>query len=117
MKPTLERFLALAIFAGLLISASPVGSNSDHADVRLHAAHQSQLVGPNEAAIKAGATEQPAGPSNASPMTVVNPAADGSVRVLKKLSAAGPQNVRRRTVVAGIPDWIWCMLHFCKRGL
>ena len=45
--------------------------------------------------------------------------ADRSVRLLTTLQAADLQRVSRLTVLAGMPEKIWCMLHFhfCKRGL
>ena len=42
--------------------------------------------------------------------------ADRSVRLLTTLQATDPQNVSQLTVLAGMPERIWCMLHFCKRG-
>jgi len=44
---------------------------------------------------------------------------DRSVRLLTTLQATDPQNVSQLTVLAGMPEKIWCMLHFhfCKRGL
>ncbi len=42
--------------------------------------------------------------------------ADRSVRLLTTLQATDPQKVSRLTVLAGMPERIWCMLHFCKRG-
>ncbi len=58
---------------------------------------------------------QPPGRSNGSTMIGLVSVADGSVRVLKTLQTTAPLNVSRRTVVAGVPDWLWCFLHFCKR--
>jgi hypothetical protein len=44
--------------------------------------------------------------------------ADRSVRLLTTLQATDPQNVSQLTVLAGMPEKIWCMVHFfCKRGL
>jgi hypothetical protein len=43
--------------------------------------------------------------------------ADRSVRLLTTLQATDPQNVSQLTVLAGMPEKIWCRLHFfCKRG-
>ncbi len=58
---------------------------------------------------------QPADRGNGSTMIAPGSVADGSVQVLKALQTTAPLNVSRRTVVAGVPDWLWCFLHFCKR--
>lgn len=108
MKPTLEHFLAVTIFAGLLTSASPVPSRADHAEVRMRAAHQNQMVGWDAAGFKARA-------QLAAPGQLAVPGNGSTVWVLEKLPATDPKNVSRRTDVAGIPYDIWCMIHLCKR--
>ncbi len=112
-------FLAVAVLAGLLTASFAIAAKDDQAEVRMQAAHQKQLVDRNEAAIKARARlaglAQP-GSSNGSTMIALVSVADGSVRVLKTLQATDPQTVSRLTVLEGMPEKIWCMLHFCKRG-
>jgi hypothetical protein len=112
--------LSIAIVAGLTASFALPAKDAE-AKVRMQAAPQNQLVDRNEAAIKArarlAAPCQPAGPSNGSTMSAPVSVADGSVRVLKTFQATDPHKVSRLTVLAGLPDWIWCMLHFCKRSL
>jgi hypothetical protein len=113
-------FLAVTILAGLLTASFAIAAKDGRAKALMQAAHQKQLVDRNEAAIKAparlAAPGQPAGPSNGSTMIALVSVADGSLRVLKTLPATDPQKVSRLTVLAGMPDWIWCMLHFCKRS-
>ena len=106
--------LSVAIVAGLTASLVLPAKYAE-AKVRMQAAHQNQLVDRNDAAIKArarlAAPAQSVCPGNASTMTTPVSVANGSVRVLKPLPATAPPNASRRTVLAGMPDWIWCMLH------
>ena len=113
------RFLAVTILAGLLTASFAIAQKDDQADLRMQAAHQNQLVDRNEAAIKVHARltapGQPAGRSNGSTiMVALIPVAEGPVHVLKALRPAEPQIVSGLTGL-GMPDWLWCMLHFCKR--
>ncbi len=112
MKTTLAgRFLAVTMLAGLLTASFAIAPNDDQAGLRMQAAHQNRLVDRDQAAIKLGARlGQPAGLSNASTMMALVSVADGSVRVLKTLQATDPQNVRRLTILAGMPWRIWCKL-------
>jgi len=60
---------------------------------------------------------QPAGLSDGYAMTALISVADSSDRLLTTFQAADLQKVSQLTVLAGMPERIWCMLHFfCKRG-
>jgi hypothetical protein len=108
MKPTLELFLTVTIFAGLLMSASPVPTKPNHAEARMQAALQNQLANRHAAEFKARARI-------AAPGQLTGPGISSTMWFLEQLPAADPQSVSRPTELAGIPYDIWCMIHFCKR--
>ncbi len=115
-----SRFLAVTMLAGLLTPSPAIARKDDQAEVRMQAAHQKQLLDRNEAAIKARArlvaSGQLVGPNSSSTMIALPSVTNSPVRVLKTLIPTGPQNGSQLTVLAGMPDWIWCMLHRCNRG-
>ncbi len=124
-----SRFLAVTMLAGLLTPSPAIARKDDQVEVLMPAARKpfactkrSCFSADQPDQVAAARTRlampgQPAGRSNGSTMVLAPiPAAEGPVRVLKTPLPTDPKHVRRTTVLAGMPDWIWCMLHFCKRG-
>lgn len=122
------RFLAGAILVGLLTASSASARKDDQAEGLTQAARKpfpctkrSCFSADQPDQVAAARTRlavpgQPAGRSNGSTMVVaIIPVAEGPVRVLKTLPATGPRKPSRLTVLAGMPDWLWCKF-FCKRG-
>lgn len=109
-------FVAVTIVAGLLAASLPAPSR---AEARVQSVHQNQLLDRHEAAIKVRARlvapGKPAGAGNGSKIIAPLSVADGSAQTWKSFQANNPQNAGRSTVLAGMPDWVWCMLHFCWR--
>ncbi len=131
MKTTLAgRFLAVTILAGLLTPSFAIAPKDNQTEVLMLAAGRPPFPCTKRSCFSADQPDQvaaartrlavpgqPAGRSNGSTMVVAPiPVAEGPVRVVKKLLPTDPKNGSRLTVLAGMPDWVWCMLHFCKRG-
>lgn len=123
------RFLAGAILAGLLTASSASARKDDQAEVLMQAAHRPPFPCTKRSCFSADQPDpvaaartrlavpgQPAGRSNGSTMIVLAPVAEGPVHAVKTLLPTDPRKASRLTVLAGMPDWVWCMLHFCKRG-
>ena len=122
------RLLAGAILAALLTASSASARKDDQAEVLMRAARKpfpctkrscfsaDQPDRVAEARSRLSVPSQPAGLSNGSTRVVAPiPVAEGPVHVVKTLLPTDPRNASRLTVLAGMPDWVWCMLHFCKR--
>ena len=143
------RSLAMTILAGLLMASFAIAQKTDQPEVLMEAVHPQQVEGAFRtyatASLDTGQCNVPPefpfhvsfGYAKASLDTgrcheqlakadareayerLLSDYADRSVRLLTTLQATDPQNVSQLTVLAGMPEKIWCMLHFhfCKRGL
>ena len=142
-------FLAVVMLAGLLMTSFAIAQKQDQAEERMQGAHQRQpveggiqpdakaLLNPGQcnvpefafyvsfgyakASLDIGQCHVQLGNAEAREAyeRLLSDYADRSVRLLTTLQATDPQNVSQLTVLAGMPEKIWCMLHFhfCKRGL
>lgn len=130
MTTMLKRwFLTVTILAGLLTPSFAIAPKDGQAEALMPAAGRPPFPCTKRGCfsadqpdqVAAGRTRlavpgQPAGRGNGSTMIVLAPVAEGPVRVVKTLLPTDPRKASRLTVLAGMPDWVWCMLHFCKRG-
>jgi len=125
MKITLAgRFLAMTIMAGLLMASFAIAQKTDQPEVLMEAVHPRQQVEGAlrpyaKASLDLGRCHEQLAKADAREAydRLLSDYADRSVRLLTTLQATDPQNVSQLTVLAGMPEKIWCMLHFfCKRG-
>ena len=124
VKTTLAgRFLAMTIMAGLLMASFAIAQKTDQPEVLMEAVHPQQVEGAFRtyatASLDTGRCHEQLAKADAREAyeRLLSDYADRSVRLLTTLQATDPQNVSQRTVLAGMPEKIWCMLHFfCKRG-
>ena len=143
MKTTLAgRFLAMTIMAGLLMASFAIAQKTDQPErqqvegaLRTYATASLDTgqcnvppefpfhvsYGYAKASLDIGRCHEQfaKGDAREAYERLLSGYADRSVRLLTTLQATDPQNVSQLTVLAGMPEKIWCMLHFhfCKRGL
>jgi|SRR5438445_8824734 len=145
MKTTLAgRFLAMTIMTGLLMASFAIAQKTDQPEMLMQAVRPRQQVegalptyakasldtdqcnvppefpfGYAKASLDIGRCHEQLAKADAREAyeRLLSDYADRSVRLLTTLQATDPQNVSQLTVLAGMPEKIWCMLHFfCKRG-